>query len=71
MKTPINFPCVMFEKIDTIGINLSEKDLLKKYAFIKSEVDFHKMKIQFKEPTICYYYTVVNKAIEIENILKH
>lgn len=70
MKAPLNYPCVMFEKINTIGINLSENDLLKKYALIKNENDFNKMKIQFKEPTICHYYTVVNKAIEIENIFK-
>ena len=68
MKTPINFPCVMFEKIDTIGINLTENDLYKKYAFIQNESDFNKMKLQFSEPTICYYHTVVNKAIDIEKL---
>ena len=70
MKKPINFPCVMFEKNDTIGINLTENDLLKKYAFIKNENDFNKIKLNFINPVICYYYTVINAAIKIDNLLK-
>ena len=58
----------MFEKNDTIGIHLTENNLLKKYVFIQNESDFNKMKLQFSEPTICYYYTVLNKAIEIEKL---
>lgn len=68
MKAPLNFPCVMFEKIDTIGIHLTENNLLKKFTFIKNESDFNKMKLQFSEPVISHYYAVVNKAKEIEKL---
>lgn len=67
MKAPINYPCVMFEKSDTTGKNLTEKDLCNKFVLITGEIHFHKMIEYFTTPVICHYYTVVNEAIRIEN----
>jgi len=67
IKAPINYPCVMIERANTIGTNINEDTLKKGFVLIESEKEFY-CKIQFfDDAIICHFHTVINKAIEISN----
>jgi hypothetical protein len=68
-SAPINYPCVMFEKKDTIGISLTEKDLMKKFALINNVDEYFTKKASFENPVICHYYSVINEALRINKML--
>jgi hypothetical protein len=67
IKTPINYPCVMLEKKNTIGVNVSEETLYKGFVLIENEKDFYHKIQYFDDAVICQYHSVINKAIEISN----
>lgn len=71
MKAPINYPCVMLDKADTIGLSITEKNLLNKFSLIENEADFYEKSPFLNEPVICHYYSVVNEAIRLTKIVSH
>lgn len=66
----LNFPCVMLEKENTIGVSVSEETLMNKFSLIISQKDLDEKVTHFKEPVLCHYYSVVNEAIRITKELQ-
>jgi hypothetical protein len=58
----------MLEKKDTIGTHVTIDSLTNNFALIKNQTDLNKMAKEFKEPVLCHYYAVVNKAIEYSSL---
>jgi hypothetical protein len=62
----INFPCIMLERNDNVSFGIEH---LTKFAICRSNAEIKDRAECFKNPVLCYYYTVVNEALRLEKLL--
>ena len=64
--TSINFPCVMLESNDKQHYTIES---MNKFAICRSNLEIKERAEYFKNPALCYYYTIINEALRQEKIL--
>ena len=67
MKTdPINYPCVMLEKNEHLGVINSIENT--KFTILYNYKDYSENLKLYNDPIIIHYYSVINEAVKLSGL---